>query len=115
MENIQVGIKIENLQELQMSVIGDRINDYTLHFKFLFQDEINKQLNHNNWGVYFSQDDDVKPHFMIDIYTNNNQEYFLIKQIIELKISHDIGFTIMGRYWDFTNFLATIYYFDLKE
>ena len=67
-KNIKAGIAIENPAELQMSVIGEKLNDYEKHFNDLYYDKIMAAINHNNWGIWFKQIDEFKPKFIVDTY-----------------------------------------------
>ena len=83
MEKIKVGIVVMNTAELKMSVIGERIHDYTEYFKSQFYDIIQIALDHDNWVINFMQIDELTPKFYVDIYATNLHEYNLVKSYIE--------------------------------
>jgi hypothetical protein len=104
--NIVAGIVIANQAELQMSVNGERLHDYESYFNDVFYEHIQENMKHSNWGVWFKQDDETKPHFMVDIFTDSQDDYLLIRRVIEYwNKDNDPQLTIMAPYYTFQQFI----------
>ncbi len=103
-KNIVVGIAIAKPTELLISVNGEKHNDYSSFFNDIFFDAIQEKIKHSNWGVKFSQDDEHKPSFVVDIYVDDQNDYLLIREIINSK-KEDPELQIMSPYWNFQHFV----------
>src|SRR5450631_3885835 len=109
MKHIKASIAIVNTAELKMSVNGERLNDYETYFNEFFFDHIQENIKHSNWGVWFQQDDELKPHFMVDIYVDTQSDYLLVKKVIEFyNRDNDPKLTIMAPCWNFEKFSELI-------
>lgn len=103
--NIVVGIAFEAPAELRIAASGERLKDYEAEFNdWYFEDIVNK-ITHKNWGVQFAQIDMTNPKFVVDIFTNDNQEFTTIYNIISSKPHRDINFEMMQPYYNFQKFL----------
>ena len=101
--NIRIGIAINSSKELTEDVIGERIIDYGKYFKDLFFDSIKDTIKHLEWIIWFKQDDEKTPHFMVDINVDSHNDYIAIRRIIESS-DKDPDLTVMEHYYTFKDF-----------
>jgi hypothetical protein len=107
--NIIASIVIVNPAELQMSVNGERLNDYEAYFNDIYYDHIQENMKHENWGVWFKQDNEAIPSFIVDIFTDSQDDYVLIRNVIEYyNKDNDPKLTIMSPYWNYQKFVEDI-------
>jgi hypothetical protein len=104
-KNIKAGIAIASPNELKLSVIGERLKDYENQFNDLFLQIINASVGHDQWGVWFKQVDESIPKFIVDIYTNDINDFKLIYKIISQTRAGDIKLEMMEPRWNFQQFL----------
>jgi len=105
-KNIKAGIVIHHPKELLLSVNGDRLNDYEAVFNHMYYSLINNAIGHDQWGVWFKQLEEIRPTFIVDIFTGTVEDYVLIARIISANLPHDMKFEVMPRYWNFDRFVA---------
>lgn len=107
MTNIKIGVAIANLNELSVSVNGERVHDYTMYFTTIFKEAILKIVKHTNWLVYFGQIDEIEPSFGIDIYADLEDDYKNIHNTIFANLPKDVKFEFLGRFKTYTDYIQT--------
>ena len=81
------------------------INDYSNHFNDLYFEKISSKISNSNWGVIFKQTDESIPKFEVDIYTDNNFDYSLIRDCIQRNPPDKIEIVVNEPYWGFAKYL----------
>jgi len=107
-KNIKASVIIEKQSELQYSVIGERIEDYEKYFNDVFYKNIQDNVKHSNWGVWFQQSDESKPSFIVDIYVDDQNDYILIRRVIEYFKQSDPELIVMPPNWDYQKFVGSV-------
>ena len=104
-KNIKAGIVIHHEKELLLSVNGERLNDYEFVFNHMYYERISQAIGHDKWGVWFKQQEEVGPSFIVDIYTNSTDDYRRIARVILGNLPDDMKFRVMQPYWNFDYFM----------
>lgn len=102
--NIRAGIAFTSAKELRIAASGERHEDYEKQFHDLFFDIISGAITHGKWGVHFTQIGFLSE-FVVDIYTDNIQDFTIIYNIISKNGAGDIKLQMMQPYWEFQKFL----------
>lgn len=105
MQHIKAGIVVENVKELQLAVIGERLGDYEKFFSDIFIDKFKAVIDHDNWGVWFKQIDELKPKFYIDIFVDDPTDWTRLANVVKYATrENDIDLELMPKYWNFDRF-----------
>lgn len=104
-KNIVAGIVIVNPSELKIAVNGERLGDYEAEFTDWYYDRINDFLRHKRWGVFFKQFNEESHSFIVDIFTENNNDYAAVYNIIYMNKHREIKLDLMPPYWNFLQYL----------
>lgn len=104
-KHIRAGVAIIYENELKGSVSNERIMDYSNHFNDLYFEKISSKISNSNWGVIFKQTDESIPKFEVDIYTDNNFDYSLIRDCIQRNPPDKIEIVVNEPYWGFAKYL----------
>jgi len=103
--HIKASALIVKEDEMQMTVNGERLDEYETYFNDIFYNHIQELIRHTNWGVWFQQDNEAKPHFIVDIYVDTESDYLSIKRVIEFyNKANDPQLTINAPFWNFEKF-----------
>lgn len=105
-KNIKAGIFIGDPKELKLAANGERLYDYEKEFHSRFYNLIQSSLDHNNWGVWFKQFSEENSDFIVDIYTDNREDYIWIANTITSNIpTNYISLKIMPPEWGFATYI----------
>jgi len=92
--------------ELRAIVNGEKLDEYEIYFNDIFYTHIQELIRHANWGIWFQQDNESKPHFIVDIYVDTESDYLSIKRVIEFyNKTNGPELTINAPCWNFEKFI----------